>query len=102
MKKILIALLASMVVLAAIGYFFRDKIRGHRARHKVQRIVLVSFDTLHVRFIGPYSTEVDYTPNIDALASAGVTFEQAHTRVPITLPSHASLLAGRLHLSVSC
>lgn len=36
------------------------------------------------------------TPVLDALASRGALFEEAHSHVPLTLPSHAVLLTGRL------
>ena len=36
------------------------------------------------------------TPSIDALAADAVVFERAYTHSPLTLPAHASLLAGQL------
>jgi len=36
------------------------------------------------------------TPAIDALAAGGVVFENAYAHAPQTLPSHASILSGRL------
>ncbi len=36
------------------------------------------------------------TPNIDALAKDGIVFEEAWAQVPLTLPSHVSLLTGSL------
>ena len=35
------------------------------------------------------------TPTLDALAARGVLFEQAMAAVPLTLPSHASILTGQ-------
>lgn len=59
------------------------------------RVVLVTLDTLHVLQTGVYDPENTDTPELDRLASAGVVFEQARTTVPMTLPSHASMLSGR-------
>ena len=39
------------------------------------------------------------TPNLDALAAESVVFEDAYTAVPLTLPSHSSLMTGLYPLS---
>ena len=62
---------------------------------KYSRIVLVTFDTLHIDYIGVHNPRIDFTPNLDAFAASGIVFDHAYTRVPLTLPSHASLLSGR-------
>jgi tetratricopeptide (TPR) repeat protein len=36
------------------------------------------------------------TPSLDALAADAVVFERAYTHSPLTLPAHASILAGQL------
>jgi arylsulfatase A-like enzyme len=59
------------------------------------RVVLVTFDTLHVGHTGLFDPEIDDTPEIDRLAASGLLFEQARTTVPMTLPSHSSMLSGR-------
>ena len=64
-------------------------------REAPARVVLVTLDTLNVRFTGPYNPEVTYTPTLDRFAEEGTLFERAHTPVTITLPAHASLFSGR-------
>ncbi len=59
------------------------------------RIIVVTLDTQHVDFTSLWNSEVDYTPNLQALAGAGVSFRTARTMVPMTLPSHSSLFSGR-------
>lgn len=59
-------------------------------------IVLVSIDTLRADHLGCYGAKGAETPNLDALAAQGILFERALTPVPITLPSHATLLTGWL------
>lgn len=57
-------------------------------------IVLISIDTLRADRLGCYGYAGAQTPAIDALASSGVLFENAYAQVPMTRPSHASILTG--------
>ncbi len=57
-------------------------------------ILLISIDTLRPDRLSVYSDKYLITPNIDAIATKGVVFERAFAHVPITLPSHASILLG--------
>jgi len=54
-------------------------------------IVLITIDTLRADRIGR-----GFTPAIDALASAGVRFDNARSTVPLTLPSHVTIMTGLL------
>jgi arylsulfatase A-like enzyme/Flp pilus assembly protein TadD len=58
------------------------------------RVVLVSIDTLRADHVGAYGAESARTPTLDALAARGVRFEQAISPVPLTLPSHTTLMTG--------
>jgi choline-sulfatase len=60
----------------------------------VPNVVLVTLDTTRADHLGCYGAHGVSTPNLDALARAGVRFETAITPVPITLPSHATILTG--------
>lgn len=57
-------------------------------------VLLISIDTLRADHLGCYGHPVVKTPNIDRLASEGVRFLQCTSAVPLTLPSHASLMTG--------
>ncbi len=59
-------------------------------------ILLITIDTLRADRLGAYGDDRARTPVLDGLARAGVTFEQAFTPVPITLPAHASMMTGLL------
>ncbi len=61
----------------------------------VERIVLVSIDTLRADHVGCYGAEGAETPALDALAAEGARFETAISPAAITLPSHTTLLTGR-------
>ncbi|HMD18254.1 MAG TPA: sulfatase-like hydrolase/transferase [Terriglobales bacterium] len=57
-------------------------------------VVLITIDTLRADHLGCYGYKQIKTPNIDALAADGVLFERAFAVVPVTLPSHSSMLTG--------
>ena len=61
-------------------------------------VVLIVVDTLRGDHADPRSG-LARTPALDGLAADGVRFTQAFSHVPMTLPSHASLLSGRLPFS---
>lgn len=57
--------------------------------------VLFILSDEHARDIsGCYGNDIVKTPNIDALAARGVTFENAYCNSPICVPSRASLATG--------
>jgi len=57
-------------------------------------LLLITLDTTRADRIGPWNGPRNLTPNLDELATRSVIFERAYTPVPLTLPSHASLLTG--------
>lgn len=59
-----------------------------------QRVVLITIDTLRADHVGCYGATRAHTPNMDAVAAAGVRFETAISPTPLTLPSHTSLMTG--------
>jgi arylsulfatase A-like enzyme/tetratricopeptide (TPR) repeat protein len=58
--------------------------------------VLISIDTTRADSIGIYGNQQIQTPSIDSIGHAGIAFKNAIAHVPLTLPSHASLLTGLL------
>jgi arylsulfatase A-like enzyme/Tfp pilus assembly protein PilF len=59
-------------------------------------IIFISIDTLRADHLPVYGYQGVRTPAIDALAGDGIVFERAYAHSPQTLPSHASILSGRL------
>ncbi len=57
-------------------------------------ILLVTIDTLRSDRIHCYGNDEIPTPAIDSLAAEGVLFENAISPIPVTLPSHTSILTG--------
>ena len=62
-------------------------------------VVLVSVDTTRADRLGCYGYPAARTPEIDRLARRGVLFRDAVSAVPLTLPSHASIMTGLLPCS---
>ncbi len=57
-------------------------------------ILLVTIDTLRADHVGAYGSAGALTPTFDALAKDGLRFDRTYAHVPLTLPSHASLLTA--------
>jgi hypothetical protein len=58
-------------------------------------IILIVADTLRADHLSCYGDRA-LTPNIDALARSGVRFQEVYCHIPITGPSHSSLMTSRL------
>jgi len=88
----ILALTTAATVLAAAGGW-----RYARASAPVSGpIILISIDSLRADRLPAYGYHAIKTPNVDLLAADGVVFERAYAHVPLTLPSHTTLLTGRL------
>jgi len=87
-----IALLLLAVLAAA--WFLADRMSGPAAGSDGLNVLLVTLDTTRADALACYGNETVKTPNIDALAGAGVLFEQCTTSAPITLPAHATLMTA--------
>lgn len=58
-------------------------------------VLLVTFDTTRADRIGCYGNERIQTPTLDALAASGIRYASNMSAVPITAPSHSTILTGR-------
>ncbi len=68
---------------------------GERRAEDRWNVLLVTFDTTRADRIGCYGNERVQTPALDGLAADGVRFARALSAVPITAPSHSTILTGR-------
>jgi len=60
-----------------------------------RNVVLVTFDTTRADHFGCYGDDGIATPVVDSLARDGVLFRRAYSAVPVTAPSHSTILTGR-------
>ena len=63
----------------------------HKQEHS---IILITLDTTRVDYVSCYGVQQNTTPFIDSIARNGVLFENAFTPVPMTLPSHSTIMTG--------
>ena len=86
---------AVLVVVGAVAFLWP---RGHAFQlepNADQNVLLVTIDTLRADALGAYGGRAK-TPNLDRLAAGGARFTFAHAHAVVTLPSHTSILTGRL------
>ncbi len=92
-KKIAIVLAVVVLAIAGVSVFLRTP-RFELTPNAERSILLVTIDTLRADALGSYGGRAT-TPNLDRLAARGAQFTFAHSHAVVTLPSHASMLAGR-------
>src|ERR1700676_3497355 len=56
--------------------------------------VLITLDTTRADRMGFLGSKLGLTPNLDELARRSVVFTHAYSQVPLTAPSHATILSG--------
>ncbi len=57
-------------------------------------VILISIDTLRADHLGAYGYRAIATPHIDAFAQHGTLFTDVDSQIPLTLPSHTSVLTS--------
>ena len=82
---------AIVVAVVAIVMLLRDSLLGP---HRHPNVLLITIDTLRWDHLGSYGASDAATPVLDGLAARGTRFETAIMHVPLTAPSHASMLTG--------
>lgn len=64
---------------------------GDDRTHHTRLVLLLTVDTLRVDRLGAYGSELDLTPNLDALARESEVFANAFAPAPFTIPSLVSI-----------
>jgi arylsulfatase A-like enzyme/Tfp pilus assembly protein PilF len=93
-----IILLLIIISLAAIVFIwkFRKDAAPKFGDFSDYNLLLVTIDTLRADHLPAYGYTKIHTPNLDRLANESFVFEDAIAQVPMTLPSHTSILTGLL------
>ncbi len=86
--------LLAAAVLAPLGALGCHPRQGPTSPVAGTPLVLISIDTLRADHLPAYGYAKVETPHIDALRRDGILYSNAYSQVPLTLPSHLSLLTG--------
>jgi choline-sulfatase len=94
--KKFVLVITGVLVLGLAGFL---AVRLLRLGGKIKKdgrlnVLLVTLDTTRADRLGCYGSTRAKTPNLDALAAAGVRFENVYSQVPLTTPSHCSIMTG--------
>jgi arylsulfatase A-like enzyme/thioredoxin-like negative regulator of GroEL len=96
----IVALIGTAAVGAALTVQLRRTAQPHSAATAAlapnANVLLITVDTLRADHLAAYGYRSLETPSFDRLAHEGVTFRSAYAAVPLTLPSHATLMTGLL------
>jgi len=84
----------SQYTLFGIVFLFLGFAFASPAWPESSNVFLITIDTLRADHVGCYGDHQAHTPNLDALAHEGVLFQTAVSQVPLTLPSHCSIMTG--------
>ena len=87
-------LMLALLIPGCSQQFENERDLEDTAARSYTNVLLVTLDTLRWDYLSTYGKSDIATPNIDHLAARGVQFEQAIVQVPLTSPSHASILTG--------
>ena len=90
----LVVVVASAVAVRQLTPWWYE--RAMRTAPRPLNVLLVTLDTTRADRIGAYGHQGAETPTLDALAARGTLFREAYAHVPLTLPSHASIMTGVL------
>lgn len=88
MKRFLGAALVFLPVLFLFGSCARERGLAKPS------VLLVTVDTMRADRIGAYGCRRVETPAMDGLAAEGVLFSRVYSAVPLTLPSHTTIMTG--------
>jgi len=91
MKRKSIAAVAGVIVI-----FIAIAITSCSRRNSGPRsnVLFITLDTTRSDRLGCYGYAMANTPSLDALAASGTRFTRAFSDVPLTLPSHTTMMSG--------
>ncbi len=90
MKRIILVAIVAAAVAAAIVWIARSRPPAPTPGSRLN-VLLITIDTLRADRVGR-----GLTPAIDGLAARGTSFAHVRATVPLTLPSHVSLMTGTI------
>lgn len=92
-KHFYLALLALAAIVVAAALITIRKDSPGKSTIAAPNVLLITIDTLRPDRLSCYGSS-NPTPQLDQIAEGGVLFENAFSQVPLTFPSHTSILTG--------
>jgi choline-sulfatase len=89
-----VCLRIAWILFAGLPVVAQQSTRLKPAGETRPNIILISVDTLRADRLRSNSPSAEATPNIDKLLQGGTSFSQETSMVPLTLPSHVSMLTS--------
>ena len=90
-RFLLVSFLSQCLAFAAAGSAAK---KAFAAKTLAPNIILITLDTTRADRMGFLGSDRGLTPNLDALAREATIFPRAYAQVPLTTPSHATILTG--------
>ncbi len=88
-------MIAAWILLAGLPVLAQQPSASKQQKPETRpNIILISVDTLRADRLSCLSPRAEPTPNIDKLSHGGTLFTQETSMVPLTLPSHVSMLTS--------
>ena len=97
--KILLPAVAVIALVTFVLLYLRFEQKLQSGAYKDFNVLMITLDTTRADHLPMYGYTQVKTPNLDALAKESYVFEDAIAHVPLTLPSHTSMLTGLLPIS---
>lgn len=102
-KKAVVIIFALIIVIAAsaAAFFYYPNISGVLGYSVIdigndapKNVILITLDTVRADHVHHLGYERETTPFLDEFAKKSVVFENAHSSLPLTTPSHTTMLTG--------
>ena len=96
-RRLILGLTLAGIVIAGLLFW---RMYTHRQIHAGEfanyNVLLITLDTTRADHLPLYGYDKVSTPNLDRIGSESYVFQDGISHVPLTLPSHTSILTGRL------
>ncbi len=95
-RRLALAALASLPALVLLALLLGRPAQRWLLQRRLRgcNVILLTLDTLRADHLGCYGAKRVNTPGLDFLAAQGTLFERCIAQVPLTLPSHTTILSG--------
>ncbi len=88
-----------VLAIAAALFFLKSTRKLQTGDYKNFNVLLITLDTTRADHLPMYGYDKVKTPGLERLSDESFVFEDAISHVPLTLPSHTSMLTGLLPIS---